>query len=90
MRSRPMLDVDEVVTVDSLFSEIALAPESSFADVEDTPRQPSATRRRYLKLQGEYVGHLRRLTPPQKERVKALRARRGLEEAVALAKKLAR
>jgi hypothetical protein len=28
MRNRPLLDVDEIVTSDSLLSEIALAPES--------------------------------------------------------------
>ncbi len=89
MRSRPMLDVDEVVTLDSLLSEISLASDSSPSE-EDARPQPSARRRRYLKLQGEYIGHLRRLTPQQKERVKTVRARSGLEEAVALAKKLAR
>ncbi len=88
MRSRPLLDVDEIVTSDSMLSDIALAPECSSPLEEETRQQPSAKRRRYLKLQGEYVGHLRRLTPSQKERVKARRAEQGLEEAVALAKEL--
>jgi len=88
MTRKSMLDAERD-TADPLLSGIVLAPES-FSSSEDDGRRPAtAERRRYLKLQGAYVGSLRRLTLPQKERVKALRARGG-EEAVARARKLAK
>ncbi len=49
----------------------------------------SPERRAALKLQGEYIGHLRGLRPRQKAEVKALRAAKGLAQAARLAKKLA-
>ncbi len=90
MRRGPVLDADALETPDSLLSEIAIAGESLSPHEDHDRRRPSPERQQYLKLQGEYVGHLRRLTLPQKERVKAVRAKTGLEEAVALAKKLAK
>ena len=50
----------------------------------------SAARRAALKVQGQYIGHLRQLRPRQKARVKALRASRGVRSAISLARKLAR
>ena len=48
----------------------------------------SPRRRAALKLQGQYMGHLRTLKPGQKARVKALRVRKGIRPAIALARKL--
>jgi hypothetical protein len=50
----------------------------------------SAERRAALKLQGQYMGHLRSLKPRQKARVKALRAAKGVRPAIAFARRLAR
>jgi hypothetical protein len=52
-------------------------------------RKPSAKRLAALKLQGRYMGYVRTLGPKQKARVKALRAARGVDAAISLAKKLA-
>jgi hypothetical protein len=56
-------------------------------------RQPklklSAARRAALKLQGQYMGYIRSLKPRQKARVRALRESKGVEAAIALARKLA-
>ena len=48
----------------------------------------SAERRAALKLQGQYMGYLRNLKPRQKSQVKALRVSRGINPAIALARKL--
>lgn len=48
----------------------------------------SAERRAALKLQGQYMGHLRGLKPRQKAQVKALRAAKGVRPAIALARRL--
>jgi hypothetical protein len=79
-------------TTDVLLSSIAVARESfSAEDGAERERRPlSPERQHYMKLQGEYVGHVRRLTLRQKEQVKALRARDGIQAAVAFAKKLAK
>ena len=50
----------------------------------------STDQRRALKLQGQYMGHLRGLKPRQKARVKALRAAKGIKPAIAFARRLAR
>ena len=52
-------------------------------------RKPSPKRLAALKLQGRYMGYVRNLGPRQKARVKALRAAKGIDEAISLAKKLA-
>jgi len=56
-------------------------------------RQPklklSAARRAALKLQGRYMGYIRSLKPRQKSRVRAVRESKGIDAAIALAKKLA-
>jgi hypothetical protein len=51
--------------------------------------QVSPARRASLKLQGQYMGHLRGLGARQKARVKALRTKKGFRPAIALARKLA-
>jgi len=48
----------------------------------------SAARRAALKVQGRYMGYLRKLTATQKKRVKAVKADRGYPPAIALAKRL--
>jgi hypothetical protein len=48
----------------------------------------SPKRRAALKLQGRYMGHLRGLKPRQQARVKALRAAKGVQGAIQLAKSL--
>jgi hypothetical protein len=52
-------------------------------------RKPSPKRLAALKLQGQYMGHVRNLRPRQKARVKALRASKGIDAAIRLAKELA-
>ena len=57
-----------------------------------TPRRKlrlSPARRAALKVQGQYMGYLRGLKPREKARVKATRQARGVQAAVAMAKKLA-
>jgi len=52
-------------------------------------RRPlSPARRAALKQQGRYMGRLRNLPPRQKAQVKAMREKKGLRSAIALAKKL--
>jgi hypothetical protein len=50
----------------------------------------SPARRAALKLQGRYMGYVRRLKPRQKARVKTLRASKGVQAAIRLAKRLAK
>ena len=49
-------------------------------------RKPSPKRLAALKLQGQYMGHVRNLRPRQKARVKALRGAKGIDAAIRLAK----
>jgi hypothetical protein len=49
----------------------------------------SPARRASLRLQGQYMGHLRALKPRQKARVKAVRATNGVRAAISLARRLA-
>lgn len=49
----------------------------------------SPKRRAALKLQGQYMGHLRNLRPRQKARVKSVKAAKGYASAIRLAKKIA-
>ena len=48
----------------------------------------SARRRADLKLQGQYMGYLRNLKPRQKAQVKAMRAKKGVRAAIAMAKRV--
>ena len=45
-------------------------------------------RRAQLELQGQYIGHMRMLPARQQAAVKALRVKKGIRPAIALAKKL--
>jgi hypothetical protein len=56
------------------------------------PRRPlklTPKRRAQLKLQGRYMGYMRQLKPAQKLRVKAVKAKRGFEAAIGVARTLA-
>ena len=50
----------------------------------------SPARRASLRLQGQYMGHLRALTAAQKAQVKTLRTKKGVRAAIKLARNLAR
>lgn len=52
------------------------------------PLRLSPERRSALKLQGQYIGHLRNLRPRQKAQVKAMRESKGIVAAIALARRL--
>ncbi len=72
-----------------------LLPAALAAGLEaSTRRAPklnlSPARLAALKLQGQYMGYVRRLKPRQKAEVKALRASKGFPAAIRLAKRLAK
>jgi hypothetical protein len=52
------------------------------------PRKLSAERRAALQLQGQYIGHVRKLSPRQRARVKKLRSAKGVRAAIRFAMKL--
>ena len=49
----------------------------------------SPKRRAQLKLHGRYLGHMRQLKPRQKAKVKAVKASKGYQAAIRMAKRLA-
>ncbi len=53
-------------------------------------RNPSPARRAALRLQGQYMGYVRRLKPRQKAEVKTVRTAKGVAAAIRLAKTLAK
>lgn len=54
------------------------------------PRKLSPERRAALKLQGSYIGHVRKLSLKQRARVKKVREDKGVRAAIRLAKALSR
>jgi hypothetical protein len=48
----------------------------------------SPRRKAALKLQGQYIGHMRMLPAPQQARVKALRVKKGIQAAIRYARTL--
>ncbi|MBZ5637420.1 MAG: hypothetical protein LAO51_01545 [Acidobacteriia bacterium] len=50
----------------------------------------SPKRRAELKLQGQYMGYVRRLKPRQKAQVKALRMEKGVRAAIEIARRMAK
>lgn len=54
------------------------------------PRKLSPQRRAALKLQGSYIGHVRKLSLKQRAQVKRLRSEKGIRAAIRLAKSLSR
>ena len=90
-------ELERIVTavrqVDDSLGRLAPLLDSSALDGASSRqrrRRLPAGRRDALKLQGQYLGHMRHLGPRQKVRVKALRAVKGLRAAVALARRLGR
>jgi hypothetical protein len=73
-----------------LLEELASATPAGTARTAGTRQRPklSPERRAALKLQGQYMGYLRNLRPRQKSQVKALRESRGIQPAIALARRL--
>ncbi len=47
------------------------------------------SRLRALRLHGRYLGYIRQLNPKQRAKIRALRAKKGVKTATALARKLA-
>ena len=57
---------------------------------EKRPRRKlklTPARRAALKLQGQYLGHMRPLKPAQKAKVKKIRERKGIRAAIAAARR---
>jgi len=53
------------------------------------PAKLTPKRRAQLKLQGAYMGYVRQLKPAQKARVKVIKAKRGFEAAIRVARRVA-
>ena len=66
----------------------AAARSASGAAAPRRPRNLSPERRAALKLQGSYIGHVRKLSLKQRARVKKLRQAKGVRAAIRLAKAL--
>ncbi len=75
-----------------VLEQVANAPGAAAAPraANGTRQRPklSPQRRAALKLQGQYMGYLRNLKPRQKTQVQALRESKGIQPAIALARKL--
>jgi len=68
----------------------ALARGGAGAAAVPRPRNLSPERRAELKLQGSYIGHVRKLNLKQRAKVKKLREQKGVRAAIRLAKALSR
>jgi hypothetical protein len=68
----------------------AAARGAAAAPPPSRPRRLSPERRAALKLQGSYIGHVRKLSPRQRARVKKVRQQKGVRTAIRLAKALSR
>ena len=68
----------------------AVASQSHTAEGARTRRRPrlTAEQRRALKLQGKYMGTMRGLRPAQRDRIKKVRAQKGIHAAIKAAQKL--
>jgi hypothetical protein len=66
----------------------AAARASGTPAIPRPPRKLSAERRAALQLQGQYIGHVRKLSPRQRARVKKLRLAKGVRAAIRFAIKL--
>ncbi len=76
--------------LDRQFQEVRAAGADG-GQARRTPRRKlSAKRRAALKLQGQYIGHIRSLKPRRKAQVKAMRERNGVRAAIALAQRLSK
>jgi hypothetical protein len=68
----------------------AAARRAGAPPVPRRPRKLSPERRAALKLQGSYIGHVRKLSLKQRAQVKRLRSEKGIRAAIGLAKALSR
>lgn len=68
----------------------AAARGAAAPSVPRRPRNLSPERRAALKLQGSYIGHVRKLSLRQRAQVKRLRSEKGVRAAIRLAKTLSR
>ena len=68
----------------------AVARGAAGPDLVPRPRNLSPERRAELKLQGSYIGHVRKLSLRQRAQVKKLREAKGVRAAIRLAKALSR
>jgi hypothetical protein len=68
----------------------AAARSAAAAPVPRRPRKLSPERRAALKLQGSYIGHVRKLSLKKRAQVKRLRSEKGIRAAIGLAKTLSR
>jgi len=73
-----------------LTAATAVASHAQTAEGARTRRRPrlTADQRRALKLQGKYMGTMRGLKPAQRDRIKKVRAQRGIHAAIKAAQKL--
>ena len=67
---------------------LAAGQGASAAPVVRRKLKLSPARKAALKLQGQYVGHMRGLAPAQKAKVKRVREAKGIRAAIAAAKRL--
>jgi hypothetical protein len=81
-----------VLSLQSALSRLATSLNGKSRETASPKRklQLSAGRRAALKLQGQYMGHMRGLKPRQKTQVKALKAAKGMPAAIVLAQRLSR
>jgi hypothetical protein len=80
-------------SLDRALAKLAVAmrtykPEAASADRRRSPKRTAAGRAA-LKLQGQYMGHMRRLKPAQKALVRAVKAKSGTKAAIRKAQELA-
>ncbi len=78
-----------VRTIKRLGPALAAAARAPETPAARRPRQLSAERRAALKLQGQYIGHVRKLSLRQRARVKKLRSAKGVRAAIRFAMKMA-
>ena len=76
-------------SLEKLVVEAKSAQRASAVERPKRKLKLTAKRRADLKLQGQYMGYVRRLKPRQKAQVKAVREKKGMRAAIAVARRLA-
>ena len=82
--------VSIVRTIGRLAPALEAATRRSAPPAPRRPRKLSPQRRAALKLQGSYLGHVRKLSLKQRALVRKLRSEKGVRAAIRLAKALSR
>jgi hypothetical protein len=77
-------------TIGRLGPALEAAARAAASPAARPPRRLSPERRAALKLQGQYLGHVRKLRPAQRAQVKKLREAKGVHAAIRFAMKLGR